>query len=316
MDGPPAQQRKPTVLLTGCSEGGIGFALAQEYHRCGCRVVATARSPAKMQALKTTTTTTDSGGGTGDLTLLQLNVTVPASIREAVQAVTDHLSATGGLLDIVVNNAGGGYQAPLLDADLDAGRRLFDVNVWGVLAVTQAFAPLLAASAAAGRRPRVVNIGSVAGLVPVPWQGIYNASKAALASLNNAMRLELRPLGIDVVHIVTGGIATNFFDNAAAVTLSQNSLYAPIAADIEANVEGGRARDTQGCSVEVYARTVVAQTLRTNPPTSVWKGTLATVVWLGSRLGWDWINDRIIGWMWGMGPLRAKFKAATSKKQL
>ncbi|KAK7965967.1 uncharacterized protein PG986_000244, partial [Apiospora aurea] len=312
MDGPPenpGQQRKTTVLLTGCSEGGIGFALAQEYHRRGCRVIATARSPAKMAGLKKS----------GIETLLQLDVADQASIRAAVQAVTDLLSttttATGGHLDVLVNNAGGGYQAPLLDADLDEARRLFDVNVWGVLAVTQAFAPLLAASATAGRRPRVVNIGSVAGIVPVPWQGVYNASKSALAALNNTLRLEFRPLGIDVVHIVTGGIATNFVDNAAAARLPRSSPYAPLAADIEGNLEGGRVREAQGCSVETYARTVVAQTLKASPPTSVWKGTLATIVWLGSRLGWDWINDRIIAWMWGMGPLRAKFMAAASKKQ-
>ncbi|KAK8066993.1 hypothetical protein PG997_013740 [Apiospora hydei] len=313
MDGPlenPGQQRKTTVLLTGCSEGGIGFALAQEYHRRGCRVIATARSPAKMAGLKKS----------GIETLLQLDVADPASIRAAVQAVTDLLNttttATGGHLDVLVNNAGGGYQAPLLDADLDEARRLFDVNVWGVLAVTQAFAPLLAASATAGRRPRVVNIGSVAGIVPIPWQGVCKISQSRSSRPQQHPAPRVPPLGIDVVHIVTGGIATNFVDNAAAVRLPRTSLYAPLAADIEGNLEGGRVREAQGCSVETYARTVVAQTLKTSPPTSVWKGTLATIVWLGSRLGWDWINDRIIAWMWGMGPLRAKFMAATSKKQL
>ncbi|KAK6834942.1 short-chain dehydrogenase/reductase [Apiospora arundinis] len=291
MGGP---ERKTTVLLTGCSEGGIGFALAQEYHRRGCRVIATARNPAKMQALLT-------GRDTEGLTLVQLDVVDPASIQEAVRAVTDLTKDLS--LDILVNNAGGGYQAPLLDADLNEARRLFDVNVWGVLAVTQAFAPLLAASASAGRRPRVVNIGSVAGIVPVPWQGIYNASKSALASINNAMRLEFRPLGIEVVHVVTGGIATHFFDNAAATQLPADSIYAPIAADIEQNAGGARARETQGCSSR-------------HPEDEPAHGTLATVVWLGSSIGWDWINDKIIELLWGMGPLRAKFRAATSKKQL
>lgn len=171
---PPAQQPPPktktTVLLTGCSEGGIGFALAQEYRRRGCHVIATARNPAKMQALLA-----QQPGRDADLTLLPLDVADPTSIEGAVQAVTDLLAAAKDgcySLDILVNNAGGGYQAPLLDADLDEARRLFDVNVWGVLAVTQAFAPLLVASASAGRRPRVVNIGSVVGVVPIPWQGI------------------------------------------------------------------------------------------------------------------------------------------------
>ncbi|KAK8135425.1 hypothetical protein PG984_003365 [Apiospora sp. TS-2023a] len=326
MDGPPGESpgqqqppppppRKTTVLLTGCSEGGIGFALAQEYHRRGCRVIATARSPAKMLKLKALNTSTDADG----LTLLQLDVTDPASIRAAVQAVADLLAKDGtSSLDILVNNAGNGYQKPLLDADLDEGKRLFDVNVWGLLAVTQAFAPLLVASAAAGQRPRVVNIGSVVGVMPVPWQGIYNASKHAVAGINDSMRLEFRPLGIDVVHVVTGGIVTNFYDNSVTTgtQLSPNSIYAPIAAEIEKGVEGGRAKELQGTPVDEYARSVVAKTLRTNPPLSIFKGSMATLVWLAARLGWEWGNDRFIEWLWGMFPLRSIFQAATSKKQL
>lgn len=184
MDGPPGEgspgqqppPRKTTVLLTGCSEGGIGFALAQEYHRRGCRVIATARSPAKMLKLKALNTGTGTDVDADGLTLLQLDVTDLASIRAAVQAVTDLLATKDTSLDILVNNAGNGYQAPLLDADLDEGKRLFDVNVWGLLAVTQAFAPLLVDAASAGRRPRVVNIGSVVGVMPVPWQGICKFS--------------------------------------------------------------------------------------------------------------------------------------------
>ncbi|KAK7910807.1 short-chain dehydrogenase/reductase [Apiospora marii] len=308
---PPPPPQKTTVLLTGCSDGGIGFALAQEYHRRGCRVIATARSPAKMAKLKAL------GGGTDDdLILLQLDVTDPASIRAAVQAVTD-LTKDNSSLDILVNNAGNGYQSSLLDADLDESRRLFDVNVWGLLAMTQAFAPLLVASAAAGRRPRVVNIGSVVGVVPVPWQGIYNASKHAVAGLNDAMRLEFRPLGIDVVHVVTGGIKTNFYDNSVGTdALPPNSIYAPIGAEIEASVDRGRATEMQGTPVDAYARTVVAQTLKSSPPISVWKGSMSTLVWLAERLGWEWGNDRLIEYLWGMFSLPSKFQAATSKKQL
>jgi 1-acylglycerone phosphate reductase len=152
------KQNKRTVLITGCSEGGIGFALAQEFHRQGVRVFATARNLGKVEHLRA-----------AGLEVIQLDVVDQATIHSAVEAVSQ---LTGGTLDILVNNAGGGYQMPLLDADLDEARRLFDVNLWGVLAVTQAFAPLLVAAAAAGSKPRIVNIGSVASRVGVPWQGI------------------------------------------------------------------------------------------------------------------------------------------------
>lgn len=132
------------------------------------------------------------------------------------------------------------------------------------------------------------------------------------------MRLEFRPLGIDVVHVVTGGIVTNFYDNSVATgtKLPPNSIYLPIATEIEAGIAGSRAKELQGTPVDEYARTVVAKTLKQNPPTSICKGSMATLVWLGARLGWEWGNDRFIEWLWGMFPLRAIFQAATSKKQL
>lgn len=154
---------KRSVLITGCSEGGIGFALAQEFHKRGLRVFATARNLAKVQHLH------DAG-----LEIIQVDVVDQASVRGAVAEVS---KLTGGTLDILVNNAGGGYQMPLLDADLDEARKLFEVNVWGVLAVTQAFAPLLIEAAAQGSQARVVNVGSIVSRLNVPWQGICASSR-------------------------------------------------------------------------------------------------------------------------------------------
>jgi NAD(P)-dependent dehydrogenase (short-subunit alcohol dehydrogenase family) len=85
---------------------------------------------------------------------------------------------------------------PLLDADLKESRRVFDVNYFGVLAVTQAFAPLLIQS-----KGRVVNISSVAQFVPVPWLGVYNSSKAALGIYSDTLRMEMAPLGVKVINV-------------------------------------------------------------------------------------------------------------------
>lgn len=153
-----ADTKKRSVFITGCSEGGIGFALAQELHRRGLRVFATARDLAKVEHLR------EAG-----LEIIQVDVVDQASIRAAAETVS---KLTGGTLDILVNNAGGGYQVPLLDADLDEGRKLFEVNIWGLLAVTQAFAPMLEAAAAGGSKARIVNIGSIVSHVNVPWQGV------------------------------------------------------------------------------------------------------------------------------------------------
>jgi short-subunit dehydrogenase len=89
-----------------------------------------------------------------------------------------------------------GYQSTLLDTDIAVARQVFDVNFFGLLDVTQAFTPLLMKS-----QGTVVNIGSVVGRVPVPLEGIYNASKAALEALSRQLRVELAGFDIKVVHV-------------------------------------------------------------------------------------------------------------------
>lgn len=89
-----------------------------------------------------------------------------------------------------------GYKASLLDTDLAEAKALFDVNIWGLLEVTQAFIPMLMAS-----KGTIVNIGSVAGRVPLPFQGVYNMSKAALEHLSRQMRVEYSAFDVKVVHV-------------------------------------------------------------------------------------------------------------------
>lgn len=143
-----------SILITGCSANSIGAALALSLAKRGHHVFATARSPAKIPSPLTTLS---------NVTLLQLDVTSPASVAAAVQAVQDH----GHGLDVLVNNAGAGYTVPLLDADLEHAKRVYETNVWGVVRMIQGFADLLVA-----RRGRVVNLSSVGAVVNTPWIGI------------------------------------------------------------------------------------------------------------------------------------------------
>jgi 1-acylglycerone phosphate reductase len=104
---------------------------------------------------------------------------------------------------MLVNNAGRGLSGPSITASMADIQNLYATNVFGLMAVTQAFAPLLATTAArsSGFRPRIVNVGSVAGIRSIPWSGLYASTKAALASYSDALRLELKGLGIDVLVI-------------------------------------------------------------------------------------------------------------------
>lgn len=90
--------------------------------------------------------------------------------------------------------------------------------------------------------------------------------------------------------------------------LPSNSIYAPLAADIERDVAGASAREAQsGCTPEAYARRVVGHALRPRSAPTLWVGGMAASTWAACRFGWDAINDAIIEHMWGMGPLRKKF---------
>lgn len=144
---------KQTILITGCSNGGIGSALALALQQRGLHVFATARDPSKMSDLK----------GLPDVTMLTLDVAKTDDIKAAVEVVTKE---TGGTLDYLVNNAGRNHFMPILDEDLDMVRNLFEVNFYGPLAITQAFSPLLIKA-----KGMAVYITSISGYVNVPFMG-------------------------------------------------------------------------------------------------------------------------------------------------
>ncbi|KAJ5302106.1 hypothetical protein N7508_006969 [Penicillium antarcticum] len=261
-----------SVLITGCSEGGIGDALAKSFHKRGFRVFASARNLAKVQSLK------DMG-----LDILQLDVTDEDSIRQAVLTVK---AATGGHLDFLVNNSGAGYSMPLLDSDISIAKKMFDVNVFAVVTVSQAFAPLLIAS-----KGTVINIGSVLGKMPFPWQGLYNASKAAVAMITDQIRIELSPWGVRAILVNTGAIKTHFFDNLPSKpVLPENSLYYPAKDLIEPALAGS---EVEGNAMEVnsYAEVVVNNAIRSNPKKHLWSGGGALLTWLASTFGWSTVWD-------------------------
>ncbi|KAI1086439.1 putative short-chain dehydrogenase/reductase [Rostrohypoxylon terebratum] len=279
-----------TVLITGCGPKGIGWALATEFHVRGHRVFATGLEEALLAPLR------DVGIAT-----LVLDVTSGASIEDAVAHVA---KATRGRLDILVNNAGVVHVMPFADSALDDARRVFDVNLFGVVAVTQAFLPLLREAFLAsktrtgydsgeggGTEALVVNIASVNSTLRPPFFSFYNASKAAVEVLGATIRPELKPLGIRVVTVKTGCVGTGLFDNAPVVRLPEGSWYEPARAFIEGRWMLGWARNQDPA---VYAREVVDELLRGRGTKKVvWKGGLALVAWVLGWLGWEGLLDGV-----------------------
>ena len=145
---------KKSVLITGCSTSGIGWTLAKHFHQQGFYVFATARDVTRIDNLNLS-----------DIEILELDVTVPKAIAQCKETVAKR---TSGRLDVLVNNAGVEFNCPLLDTDLEEAKKLFDVNVWGPLAMVQAFAPLLIKA-----RGVVFNQGSIDGVLNMVWAGRF-----------------------------------------------------------------------------------------------------------------------------------------------
>lgn len=170
------------ALVTGANRG-IGRAFARELVKHGATVYAAARR---------TELITDPG-----VVPIRLDVTDPASITKAVEAVGD--------LSVLVNNAGTAFAAPVLTASLGDARREMEVNYFGTWAVTQAFAPALARNGGGA----VINMLSAASWLALEQAPGYAASKAAQWSLSNAMRLALRPQGTRVLGVHVGYVDTD-----------------------------------------------------------------------------------------------------------
>ncbi|KAI1504779.1 NAD(P)-binding protein [Biscogniauxia marginata] len=241
---------KGNVLITGCSDGGMGAALARAFHKAGYHVYATARNPAKMKELASL-----------GIETLPLDVQSETSIAECVKKVS--------ALDMLVNNAGNQFLMPVVDVNIAEAKKLYDLNVWSHIAVTQAFLPLLLES-----KGVIVNQTSIGAVLTLPFQAIYNSSKAALAMLTDSMRLELQPFGIRVVDLRTGVIKTNLIKNlqeSSNTTLPKGSIYEPAREAVEKSLrqEGFEAG---GLPADQWAEAVVQDLSKKSLPAVIWRG--------------------------------------------
>ncbi len=194
------QLHRRTVLITGASRG-IGAASARAFAAYPLNMALLGRDAAALQQLAAEL---QKHSGVQALPLV-----ADVTDAQAVQDAVTKTAATFGGLDILINNAGVGMRSPIGDIDLQTARRLFDVNFWGVVQVTQAVLPIM-------RRQHdglIINISSIIGRRAMPAAGMYCASKFALNALSEAMRVELKPHNIRVVNFYPGVTATAFSQN-------------------------------------------------------------------------------------------------------
>jgi len=188
-----------SAVVTGAAMG-MGMLMARKLAQRGWRVFAGVLPGADTRELT----------GGAQLTVIPQDVTDAAMVREGAGQVAASLNGQG--LDLLINNAGvANIATGVLEAvDMNEARRLFDINVFGMINVIQAHLPMLHDSRQA---PRIINFASGAVRVPLPCSAIYNMSKYAVEGMTNTLRYELAPFGIQVTSIEPGAVATGMTAN-------------------------------------------------------------------------------------------------------
>ncbi|KAL2177747.1 uncharacterized protein P884DRAFT_199757 [Thermothelomyces heterothallicus CBS 202.75] len=299
--GPKPGQK--TVLITGCTPGGIGHALCLEFHAKGVHVIATARNPAVLSEMAAM-----------GMTTLTLDVTKEDSIKACHDEVS---KLTGGKLDILVNNAGRTHTHPATDLSIPDVRETFETNVFGVMAMCAAFSDLLIAS-----KGLIINIASLAAVTPYVFGSAYCATKGAVTAYSRTLRLELKPFGVRVMVAMTGTVRSQIASRTHR-TLPEGSIYQRVRDIFERRLTFSQ-NNRATMDTAQYARKLVGKALAQEWPLLLrawfgrpdwfWAGGWATVVWLGHSLG-EWITDFVLYRMMGLTTLEKVLREEERKKK-
>lgn len=276
------QQYSGAVVITGASTG-IGQACALYLDQKGFTVFAGVRKQVDADALK--------AKSSDRLTPILLDVTNQQQVIESAKIVANSVGE-GGIVGLI-NNAGIAVAAPIEFVPLDRLRQQLEVNVIGLVAVTQAFLPLIRKG-----KGRIVNVSSFGGTISSPILSPYNASKFALEALSDSMRMELRPWGIEVAVIKPAAIKTPIWDKAAASKADLENELPSEAFDlygdaIDRIVTYSEEANQRGASVDVVSEAIFHALTADKPKT---RYMIAMNRFVFTLLKWlpDRIRDRLI----------------------
>ncbi|PVI02482.1 NAD(P)-binding protein [Periconia macrospinosa] len=285
-----------TVLITGCSTG-IGASLVTAFQKRNHLVIATARNPSSLSQFSSLP----------NVHCLALDVTSASSIQACVEQVgkilgdgpDDEQHHHRGGLDYVVNNAGMGYDMPVLDIDVEQAKKVYETNFWGVVRVVQGFAGLVVKA-----KGTVVVVATSLAYLNWPYKSTYGTSKAAVTLLAETLRLELAPFGVKVLTIVTGGVQSDFLAKLTDVKLPETSLYRGVEKQFQSSavMSGEKFMPT----VE-YAEQVVTDIVG-GKEGKVWRGSNSVMARLAVSVFPQWVIDRIVSKDTGLDQLAAMQK--------
>lgn len=226
---------KRIVIITGAS-AGIGNATAKYFAEKGDKVYSFARRKAEGFD----------------------SVEVDVTNFDAVKRAVDYVVEKEGRIDVVVNNAGYGISGSIEDTPVESMKRLFDVNFFGATYVAQAVIPQMRKQ----KSGVIINVSSVAAPLSIPFQGFYSASKAALSSLTESLRIEVAPFNIKVTSILPGDVKTDF-----TAMRKKNEEDNPVYGErISRSVAQMEKDEQNGMPPIVIAKGVYSLSKKKNPP--------------------------------------------------
>jgi NAD(P)-dependent dehydrogenase (short-subunit alcohol dehydrogenase family) len=227
----------PVVLVTGASSG-LGRSCAEYLHARGCRVYGSSRR-ASLDA---------------PFSFLQMDVTSEDSVAQAVRLVLER----EGRIDVVLNNAGDGVAGAVEDTSIAEAQQQLDTNFFGALRVCRAvLAPMRAQGSGL-----IINVSSLGGLVALPFQGLYSASKFALEGMTEALRMEVKPFGVRVVLVEPGDFRTGFTAQRRKARAAEHGAYTERFHRALATME----RDERGGSDPAAVARLVERLINTSAP--------------------------------------------------
>ncbi len=277
------EQTQKAVLITGTSTG-IGRATAFVLDKLGFRVFASVRRKEDGDALRKATSER--------LTPVLFDVTDESAIARSKETIAREMGDAG--LWGLVNNAGISFRAPLEFVPLAECRRLYDSNVFGLLAVTQAFLPLLRQA-----KGRIVNVGSITSLMVTPFHGIYSSAKMAVQGITDALRMEVKPFGINVSMMIYGGVQTALWDRVAKSTAETTARYPSAFRELYAERQQKAldyffARGRSGMLPEDAAQPIVHALTANRPKRTYYVGRDAKLFHILNRVLSGRLRDRLI----------------------
>lgn len=264
-------KNKKTALVTGASSG-IGKATALQLLKDGYTVYVAARRTELMEELQ------QQGA---------IPVKMDITRDEDIVALVEKIRTEQGGVDVLINNAGYAIYGAVEDTGIEDARRQFEVNIFGLARLTQLILPYMREQHAG----RIVNISSIGGKIYTPLGAWYHATKHALEGWSDALRLEVKPFGIDVIIIEPGGIKTEFGDVMSGPLLerSGNSAYADLARKVAETTEKMYASNSRLSDPSLIAGIISRALKSSRPKTRYAAGYMSGTVLFMRR----WLSDRM-----------------------